>query len=50
MGKNAFFKRTNPKFYAGGRQFELVDESDASHYIFEKKGAGYQFTAYLAEP
>lgn len=46
----AFFKRTNPKFYVERGRFDLVDESDASHYIFEKQGAGYKFTAYLSEP
>jgi hypothetical protein len=45
-----FFRRTNPTFYVGEGKFELIDESDATHYIFQKKGASYQFTAYLAEP
>ena len=49
-GGITFFKRTNPTFYVKAGHFELVDESDASHYIFEKKGAGYQLTAYMSEP
>ena len=44
------FLARNPRFHVGEDGFDLVDESDASHYIFEKRGAGYQFTAYIAEP
>lgn len=46
----AIFRRTNPTFYSGDGRFELVDESNASHYTFEKKGASYRFTAYMSEP
>ena len=49
--RRGIFARRNPALYAdedGG--FDLNDESDASHFIFEKKGASYQFTAYIAEP
>ena len=45
------FARRNPALYVdedGG--FDLLDESYATHFIFEKKGAGYQFTAYIVEP
>jgi hypothetical protein len=46
----AIFRRTNPTFYSGDGRFELVDESNASHYTFEKKGASYRFAAYISEP
>lgn len=44
------FARRSPSFNVDRGSFELYDESDASHYIFEKRGSGYQFTAYIAEP
>ena len=44
------FARTNPAFRVNGASYDLEDNSDASHYIFEKKGARYQFTAYIVEP
>lgn len=44
------FSRRSPSFNVDRGSFELYDESDASHYIFEKRGSGYQFTAYIAEP
>jgi hypothetical protein len=46
----AFFRRANPTVYPNGRKFDVLDDSDASHYIFEKRGASYQFTAYIVEP
>lgn len=46
----AIFRLTNPAFHSEGAKFDLVDESDASHYIFEKKGTTYKFTGYFAEP
>lgn len=49
-GEPGIFARRSPTFYSTAGRFELVDESDASHYIFEKRGAVYQFTAYLSEP
>src|SRR4030095_4154867 len=39
------FARRSPGFYPDAGRCDLYDESDASHYIFEKRGAGYQFTA-----
>ena len=45
-----FFARANPTFHGDGGTFDLEDESDASHYIFEKRGAAYQFTSYIVEP
>jgi hypothetical protein len=49
-GELGIFARRSPAFYASAGRFELVDETDASHYIFEKRGASYQFTSYLSEP
>jgi hypothetical protein len=49
-GDRPIFASSNPSFYAEPGRYELVDESDASHYIFEKTGASYQFTAYVSEP
>ena len=49
-GEPGIFARRSPTFYSEAGRFELVDESDASHYIFEKTGSGYQFTAYISEP
>ena len=45
-----FFARTNPTFHVNGASYDLEDDSDASHYVFEKRGTGYQFTSYIAEP
>ena len=44
------FAQKNPEFYQEAGTFNLTDESNASHYIFEKKGAGYKFTAFIVEP
>lgn len=44
------FAQKNPVFYFEARTYNLTDNDDASHYIFEKKGASYKFTAYAAEP
>ena len=44
------FTQKNPMFYSRAGTYDLTDEYDASHFIFEKKGAGYKFTAYIAEP
>ena len=44
------FAQKNPIFYFEAGTYNLTDYDDASHYIFEKKGAGYKFTAYAAEP
>lgn len=49
-GERKIFAQKNPIFYSEAGTFNLTDEDDASHYIFEKKGASYKFTAYLAEP
>ena len=49
-GERGIFAQSNPSFYAEPGRYELVDETDASHYIFERKGAAYQFTAYVSEP
>ena len=46
----AFFKRSNPTCHVDGGNLDVVDESDASHHIFEKRGAGYWFTSYIVEP
>ena len=49
--QRAIFARRAPSFYDDEDWgFDLLDESDASHFIFEKKGASYQFTAYIVEP
>ena len=44
------FAQKNPVFYSEGATYNLLDEWDASHYIFEKRGASYKFTAFIAEP
>ncbi|MFZ1699876.1 MAG: hypothetical protein WBO10_15620 [Pyrinomonadaceae bacterium] len=49
-GTGSFFERKNPKFYTESGSFDLTNENDASHYIFEKRGSTYKFTAFIAEP
>lgn len=49
-GERPIFAQKNPVFYTEGGTYNLTDESDASHYIFEKKGASYKFTSYMSEP
>jgi len=44
------FAQKNPEFYQKAGTYNLTDEFNASHYIFEKKGASYKFTAFIAEP
>ncbi len=44
------FAQKNPVFYSEAGTYNLTDNDDASHYIFEKKGASYKFTAYVSEP
>lgn len=49
-GERKIFAQKNPTFYLEAGTYNLMDENDASHYIFEKKGASYKFTAYVVEP
>ena len=49
-GERKVFSLRNPTLYSDGQGFDLVDQNDASHYVFEKRGASYQFTGYLSEP
>ena len=44
------YAQKNPIFYSEAGTYNLTDNDDASHYIFEKKGASYKFTAYVSEP
>lgn len=44
------FAQKNPTFYLERGIYDLTNENDASHYIFEKKGARYKFTAFVVEP
>jgi hypothetical protein len=44
------FAQKNPMFYSEAGTFSLTDETDASHYVFKKKGASYKFTLYASEP
>ena len=46
----AFFKRTNPTVNPDGRKIDVLDDSDASHYMFEKIGKSYRFIGYYSEP
>lgn len=52
LGKKAWiFGQRNPVFFVvDAKTYGLMDESDASHYIFKKKGTTYKFTAYIVEP
>lgn len=49
-GERKIFAQKNPVFYLEAGTYNLMDENDASHYIFEKKGMNYKFTAYVVEP
>ena len=50
-GERKVFALRNPTLYSEDPgSFDLVDQNDASHYVFEKRGASYQFTGYLSEP
>ena len=50
-GDRKVFALRNPTLYSEDPgSFDLVDQNDASHYVFEKRGANYQFTGYLSEP
>jgi hypothetical protein len=50
-GERKVFALRNPTLYSESPgSFDLVDQNDASHYVFEKRGRSYQFTGYLSEP
>jgi hypothetical protein len=50
-GQRKVFALRNPTLYSEDPgSYDLVDQNDASHYVFEKRGATYQFTGYLSEP
>ncbi len=49
-GKRAFFSRRDPVLMNHGGAYTLTDESDASHYVFEKVGPGYRLKAFIVEP
>jgi len=49
-GTHKLFSRSDPKFYVDGKTFNLTNMSDASHYIFEKKGSTYVFSSFVVEP
>ena len=45
------FRQKNPRaFYGDGNSFDLTDESDASHYGFERTATGYKLTSFIVEP
>ena len=50
FGSRKIFSQPNPTFYVENGSFNLTDTSDASHYIFAKKGSKYYFKAFIAEP
>ena len=49
-GEQKIFAQKNPIFYSEAGTYNLTDNDDASHFIFEKKGVSYKFTAYVSEP
>ncbi len=51
VGETAdLFSQKNPVFYVAKGRFNLTNEDDASHYLFEKKAGRYRFVAFIAEP
>jgi hypothetical protein len=51
VSERKIFAQKNPVFYSEkAGSYTLLDEWDASHFTFQKKGASYKFTAYIAEP
>lgn len=49
-GTAKFFAQKNPTFYSENGSFSLTNEEDASHYLFEKRGSTYVFSAIMVEP
>jgi hypothetical protein len=50
FGKNKkLFAQKNPQLSSEAGNYDLTDEY-ATHFIFEKKGASYKFTARIVEP
>ncbi|MEO7673100.1 MAG: hypothetical protein ABIU09_03360 [Pyrinomonadaceae bacterium] len=49
-GTRKFFGQANPTFHFDAGSFNLTNEEDASHYVFEKRGSNYKFTAFVVEP
>ncbi len=49
-GTNKLFAQKDPTFYVERGTFNLTNEEDASHYIFERSGTSYKFTAIIVEP
>ncbi len=44
------FDAKNIEFRCDARECVLDDMSDASHFIFKKRGKSYKFATYLSEP
>lgn len=49
-GQERVFRLKDPMFYASSGRYELVNEDDASHFIFRKIGGRYRFVSFLSEP
>jgi len=50
FGGQSVFRQSNPLFYTSSGRFELVNEDDASHFVFRKVGGIYKFVSYMSEP
>lgn len=44
------FDPANIEFRCDAKECVVDDMSDASHYIFKKRGTTYKFTAFISEP
>lgn len=49
-GQERVFRLKDPMFHASSGRYELVNEDDASHFIFRKVGGSYRFVSFLSEP
>jgi hypothetical protein len=49
-GTRKLFSQKNPTLYADNGSFSLVDESDASSYVFARRGTTYRFDSFMVEP
>lgn len=47
---SGLFEQEDPIFFVENDTYNLTNEEDASHYIFEKKGRSYKFSAISVEP
>ncbi len=49
-GQERVFRLKDPMFFASSGRFELVNEDDASHFIFRKVSGTYKFVSFMSEP